>query len=341
MEEVLKNLASTAELLAVSARSDVVKRWDSLTLSRAFHWARYCEHLFLRFHTNTAIRRILEKRLQVTNESLEAVFPGYEDVSFSDLARCRHLLLVGLLRNPELPVSIMKVLFDTDKRLNTEQSVDEDVGGLCSRIIQRKSACKVLSPLADSSPFGADAEVQALMLMERLDALLSQNSQACQTELFLDSVLQGCEGASRHFSLVVAAALLTTRDSAASQDFLLGWLQRKPGVLREMCSSLPTALLRNLAKQHLTFRTAYCDVLKKWASDMEYNLDEGEWFQTGGGSQTVTFLRLTEHFLALFETSPSLREDVEKELNALKISDGDFDVRGLSVWGDLLSALKK
>lgn len=342
MEEVLKNLASTAELLAVSARSDVVKQWDSLTLSRAFHWARYCEHLFLRFHTNTAIRRILEKQLQVTNQSLEAVFPGYEDVTFSDLARCRHLLLVGLLSNPELPVSIMKILFNTKKQLNTEQSVDEGVGGLCSRIIQCKSACKVLSPLTDSSALAADAEVQALMLMERLDALLSQNSQACQTELFLDSVLQGCEGASRHFSLVMAAALLTTRDShTASQDSLLGWLQRKPSVLHEMCSALPTALLRKLAKEHLRFRTAYCDVLKKWASDMEYNLDEGEWFQTGSGSQTVTFLRLTEHFLALFEASPSLREDVEKELNALKISDGDFDVRGLSVWGDLLSALNK
>lgn len=73
---------------------------------------------------------------------------------------------------------------------------------------------------------------------------------------------------------------------------------------------------------------------------MEYSLNDGEWVQTSTGP-TVTFEKLAEHFLALFEASPALRMDTEKELNALKISDGDFDVRGLSVWGDLLSALNK
>lgn len=72
---------------------------------------------------------------------------------------------------------------------------------------------------------------------------------------------------------------------------------------------------------------------------MEYNIDEEEWIQTR--TQSVTFQRLIEAFLALFEVNASFREDAVKELKALKISDGDFDVRGLSVWGDLLSALKR
>ncbi|KAL3061397.1 hypothetical protein OYC64_009556 [Pagothenia borchgrevinki] len=73
---------------------------------------------------------------------------------------------------------------------------------------------------------------------------------------------------------------------------------------------------------------------------MEYSMSEGEWVQANT-NRTVSFQRLTEHFLALFAACPSLREDVEKELNVLKISDGDYDVRGLSVWGDLLSAINK
>lgn len=342
MEAVLKNLASTAELLAVAAQSGEVEQWDKQTLSRAFHWARYCEHIFSRFHSNPSIRRIMEKQLQLTNQSLRAVFPGYTEVSFSDLSQCQHLLLVGLLNNPELPSSIMKILFDTTSPANTEQSQYQDVTGFCSHIIQCKSACKVLSPLTDLSAVGADAEVQGAMLMERLGVLLSQGGEACRTE-FLDSVLQGCEGAAEHFCLVISAALLTTKNAAAqtaSQDFLLDWLQKKHSVLQRMCSALPTTLLIDLAKEHLRFRDAYCDVLKKWASDMEYSLSEGEWVQTST-NRTVSFQRLTEHFLALFEACPSLREDVEKELNALKMSDGDFDVRGLSVWGDLLSALNK
>ncbi|XP_034391338.1 Fanconi anemia group F protein [Cyclopterus lumpus] len=343
MEAVLKNLASTAELLAVAARSGEVERWDKQTLTRAFQWARHCEHLFSRFHSNPAIRMCMEKQLQLTNQGLRAAFDGYTEVSFSDLSRCQHLLLVGLLRNPELPISIMKILFDTTSPVNTKQSECQDVTGFCSHIIQCKSACKVLSPLTDLSAVGADAEVQAVMLMERLDALLSQESEACRIEHILDSVLRGFEGAPGHFCLVIAAALLTKKNSAAqsaSQDFLLDWLQKEQRVLQHLCSALPATLIIDLTKKHLTFRDAYWDLLKKWASDMEYSISEGDWVQTTT-NPTVSFNRLTEHFLRLCETCPSLRKEVEKELNALKISDGDFDVQGLSVWADLLSALNK
>ncbi|XP_041652679.1 Fanconi anemia group F protein [Cheilinus undulatus] len=340
MEAVLINLAKTAELLAVASHSSVVDQWDKQTLTRAFHWARYCENLFSRFQHNPTIRRIMEKQLQVTNESLGAVFPSYTDVSFSDLSRCQHLLLDGLLNNPVLPVSIIKILFDTVVPLNTKESEDQDVTGFCSQIIQCKSACKLLSPLTDLSSVGAEAEVQGVMLMERLGALLSQGSDACHTQRFLDSVVQGHEGQAEHLCLVITAALLITKNSqTASQDFLLDWLWGKHRLLQHMCSALPIIQLTNLAKKHQKFKDLYWDILKKWASYMEYNVTEGEWVQTSTNQTTVSYQKLIEHFRALFTASPSLREDVGKELHALKISDGDFDVRGLSVWGDLLSVL--
>ncbi|XP_040893987.1 Fanconi anemia group F protein [Toxotes jaculatrix] len=343
MEAVLKNLASTAELLAVAAHCDVVEHWDKQTLSRAFQWALYCEHVFSRFHNNPSVRRIMEKQLQLTNQSLRAALPGYTGVSFSDLSRCQHQLLVGLLNNPKLPSSIMKILFDSKSPVDTKQGECQDVTGICSHIIQCKSACEILSPLTDSSAVGADAEVQGGMLIERLGVLMSQGSEAYRAEHFLDFVLQECEGAAEHFCLLIAAALLKKKISAAetaSQGFLLDWLQNKHSMLEHMCSALPTSLLMDLAKEHQKFRDTYCDVLKKWASEMEYSISDGEWVQSST-NPTASFQRLTEHFLALFETCPSLRDEVEKELKALKISDGDFDVRGLSVWGDLLSALNK
>lgn len=341
METALRNLASTAELLAVAARCDAVKQWDAQTLARAFHWARYCELLFSRVHSNTAMRRSVERQLQLTNQRLHAVFCDYKDLSFTELSRCQHLLLVGLLNNSELTISLMKILFDTKSAVKPTQSDYQGVTGLCTHIIHCKSACKVLSPLTDLSPFGADAEVQGLMLMERLGALLSQGTEACHMTHFLDSVLQGYEGAEGHLCLVIAAALLTPKNSqTASQDFLLDWLLKNQSELQHMCSALPTALLTDLAKEHLKFRDAYGDVLKKWASDMEYSISEGEWLQTSTNC-AVSFQRLTEHFLALFQACPPLREEVEKELNSLKNSDGDFDVRGLSVWGDLLSAFNE
>nr|XP_019934214.1 PREDICTED: Fanconi anemia group F protein [Paralichthys olivaceus] len=342
METALRNLSSSVELLAVAAQSGAVEQWDDHSLSTAFDWARYCEHLSSRFHNNPAVRGVMEERLQLTNARLRAAFPGYTEVSFSDLSRCQHHLLTGLLNNPKLPVSIMKLLFDSNTADSTH-SGSVDVAGLCSHIIQCKSACKVLSPLIPPSAVGADAEVQGGLLMERLGALIRQGGEACRAEHFLDSVLQGCEGAAaaEHFCLVIAAALLTTTDSeTASQDVLLDWLLKKHSTLQHMCSALPSTLLMDLVKENLKLRDTYCDVLKKWASDMEYSISDGEWVQSRT-NPSVSFQKLTEHFQALFETCPSLRDDVEKEFNALKISDGDFDVRGLSVWGDLLSELHK
>ncbi|XP_034442936.1 Fanconi anemia group F protein [Hippoglossus hippoglossus] len=336
MESALRNLSSSVELLAVAAHSGAVAQWDDHSLSTAFDWARYCEHLFSRFHNNPAVRGAMEEQLQLTNGRLRAAFPGYTEVSFSDLSRCQHHLLIGLLNNPKLPISIVKLLFDSDAPADSGCG---DVSGLCSRIIRCKSACKVLSPLTPPSAVGADAEVQGGLLMERLGALIRHG----RAEHFLDSVLRGCEGAAaEHFCLVIAAALLTTTNSeTASQDVLLDWLRKKqPSTLQRTCSALPTALLMDLVKEHLKFRDAYCDVLKKWASDMEYSISDGEWVQSRT-NPPVSFQKLAEHFQALFETCPSLGDDVEKELNALKISDGDFDVRGLSVWGDLLSELHK
>lgn len=340
MEAVLKNLANATELLAVAAHSDVVKRWDASTLSRAFHWARYCEQLYSKFHNNATKRRNMEKQLLHTNHSLQTVFSGYKDVFFSDLFRCQHLLLVGLLNNPELPISILKLLFDTKSQVIFSQN-ESDVAGLCSSLIQCKSACKVLRVFPDSSPCGADAEVLGLVLMQKLDTLLTQGS-VSPTDQFLDSVLQGCEGAAEHFYLVIVAALLTpvrSQTQTASQEFLLDWLQKKHKEMQHMCSLLPATLLTDLAKKHRKFRDAYYAILKQWASEMEYNIEEGEWIHTG--TRTVTFQRLTEDFLTLFQVNASFRENSVRELKALKISDGDFDVRGLSVWGDLLSALKR
>lgn len=338
MEAVVKKVGDVAELLAVAARSDSVKLWDEPSLSRAFLWARHCEQLHSTFHNHATMRRHLEKQLLHTNGRLQAVFPGYEGVSLPDLSRCQHLLLVGLMNNPELPVDLLKLLFDPKSPALLPHN---ELAGLCSGIIQSKSACSVLRVFPDSSPCGADAEVLGQVLMQRLDALLTQDSGVQPAEHFLDSVLQGGEGAAGRLFLAAAAALLTAPKSQtqpASQDFLLDWLQKQPGELQHMCSTLPTNLLTDLAKAHRKFRDSYYVVLKCWASGMEYSVDEGEWVHT---SRAVSFQGLIEHFLALLELRPGLRDHVEQELNALKCSDGDFDVRGLSVWGDLLSALRR
>ncbi|XP_037109593.1 Fanconi anemia group F protein [Syngnathus acus] len=340
MEAALKNLSSTVELLAVAARSSDVRLWERKSVSRAFHWAFYCEHLVSKFHQKPQIRGIMELQLQQTNSTLRAVFADYTELSLMDLSQCQHLLLTGLLSNPHLPLSIMKILFDSTKPAHVIPGEYQDVTGLCSRIIQCKSAQKIFSPLTGQS--GAGAEVQAAMLMESLHALLSRGGEACRAQCFLDSVLQGCKEA-EHLCLVLADAMLTAENAhsqTASVDFLQDWLQQKHSLLQQMCLTLPTSLLKDLAKEHPKFRDMYGGVLKKWVADMEYCIDDGEWVQSST-SPKVSLREVTERFVILFKVCPALKSTVERELNDLRISDGDFDVRGLSVWGDLLAEIHK
>ncbi|XP_057692977.1 Fanconi anemia group F protein [Corythoichthys intestinalis] len=340
MEAALKNLSSTVELLAVAARSGDVRLWDRQYLTRAFHWACYCEHLFSKFHQNPKIRGLMEIQVQHANSNLRAVYGDYTDLSFLDLSQCQHLLLTALLKNPNLPISIMKILFDTTKPAHCKPGEYQEVTGICGNIVQCKSAIQILSPITGHTSAGAEA--QAALLTERLHALLSPGGETRRAQQFLDSVLQGCKEA-EHLCLVLTAVLLTGENAharSASVDFLLDWLQQKHSLLQHMCLTLPTSRLKDLAKENVKFRDMYGGVLKKWAADMEYCLDDGKWVQSGTRPK-VSFQGVVEHFVVLFEGCPTLWTTVERELTDLKISDGDFDVRGLSVWGDLLAEIQK
>jgi len=179
MEGVLNNVRSTAELLAV-AGTDIVQQWDKHTLHRAFQWTLYCQHLHSRFHNKKTIRNTMEKHLRATHDRLKATFPGYTAGigRFEDLSRCQHLLLSKLLKNPVLPRAIVEILVADPNPVDTneeEHQVDAATGH-CTQLIACKSACKVLlRALRQMRPVacpGADAEVQGVMLMGRLDAVL-------------------------------------------------------------------------------------------------------------------------------------------------------------------------
>ncbi|NP_001297842.1 Fanconi anemia group F protein [Esox lucius] len=360
MEAVLKNLESTAELLALS-QTDIVLKWDKQTLDRAFQWAQYCEQLYTRFHANPTVRDILEKQLQATNERLQVTFPGYTGIFFPDLLQFQHLLLVGLLKNASVPSSVIKLLFDTSS--STVGETFKDTVGYCTELIVVKSACKVLSGLnakrAVSFP-SPDAEVMGTALMDILETILSPATGRPKVDLaetFLDSILQTC-GENKNVSVILAAALLakkhnshkttalpttktasTTTSGADPEDFLLDWLQQQqPDLLRNMLSTMPRRLLKDLSQHSVKFRLAYHNMLKWWGSQLEYDPSTGEWLQICA-SDGLSFKDLADRYRLVLGACPLMKEEVERELRALMAADGDFDVRGLSVWTDLHAEL--
>lgn len=341
----MKNLGSTVELLAVS-ETEFVREWDPQTVDRAFQWAIYCEHVYSRFHSNSSIRPVLEESLRLTNQRLSEALPEHCHLSLDDLAQCGHRLLITLLRNPVAPCSVIKSILDKFRLFedDTDTKQATEAGPDLPGLIRCRAACKLFSsfPLNPKETSGLEigTQVQGLMLLQRIHAVHSHPGNDSYARTILDSILQH-SGDLDQFSKVITASLLiedSTSEDTAAQGFLLDWLQGRHGLHHHMCQALPAELCTRLSQQWPKFWLLYWAVLKKWASSLEYDVNSCVWIQQS--ESTPSFKALVDRFRSLWDSGSELKQETEKELVALKKTDGDFDVQGLSVWTDLLLHLK-
>jgi len=336
MEAVLRQLTNILELLAVS-QTDRVREWDQHSLQRAFQWAEYCEQLHSRFQSNPTVRSALEAGLQDTNQRLQDALPAHSPVMFSDLARCQHMLLVHLLTNPYSPNSVVQMLLPNPKTAAQEFQFDQ------SSFITCKSAFNLLCRSSDrtSHPgLQVEAEVRGKLLRELLNSLLTRPGNDEYARTVLDSILRDSAGKTESLYDVIAAALLSSDDdtNAVTQHFILAWIQDHDGCCGKLCGSLSPGLCAVLSRQSPEFKQAYWGVLKRWASCLQYDVLESVWVPTSDGP--VTFNVLADRLKDLLNSGAGLKEDTATELNALKLEDGDFNVKGISVWTDLIIQLK-
>ncbi|XP_043084079.1 Fanconi anemia group F protein [Puntigrus tetrazona] len=334
MEAVLRHLTDILELLAVS-QTDRVDEWDYNTAVRAFQWAEYCEQLHARFQTNPAVRSALEAALSDTNRRLRETLPSSSSVTFSELAQCRHVLLVHLLRNPCAPGSVIRMLLDP--KTECEPHFDQNCLMTC------KSAFNLLRRALDGTGHAgvrAEAAVRGGLLGKLLGSVLSRSGNDEYARTLLDSILQDSAGNPESLCDVIAAACLCPDDetSSVTQRCVLAWLREREGGLREACGSLSPGLCAALSLRSGEFKRAYWGALKHWASCLEHDVLEGQWVMTS--DEPVTFKALTERFKELLRSGPALKKETETELGKLKREDGDFNVTGISIWTDLIIQIK-
>lgn len=340
MDAVVGRLQQVVELLAVS-QLDFVNEWDHQTMLRAFEWAQYCEQVHARSHANPALRSALESRLHDTNHRLRETLPSYSPVVLSELAQCQHKLLVNLLRNPSSPSSIINV-FSLDRK-TAEQGLDMDQ----TPVITGKSALKMLCCSSDWTSYSGlqvETEVRGKLLKKRLTSILTPHGNENSARILLDSILHDSAGKMENLYDVMAAALLASDDDTnnLSRDVILDWLQSHDGSLSKLCRSLTPRLCCILSRESVTFQRAYCDVLKRWANCLEYDVMQSAWVPTCSitSEETVTFNVLFDRFRALLNSGSPVKEETETKLAELKVESGDFNVKGISVWTDLILQLK-
>ncbi|KAK2535810.1 hypothetical protein Q9233_003536 [Columba guinea] len=355
MEAVLEQVEQLPALLAVS-RSALVRDWDSLTLDRALEWARYFQHLHDRFRTRPRLREALGRRLRRGQRSPLLGFPH--------LGRCPQLLGLALLENRALPPAACRRLIHSLLRPGgTEPGSEPRSLALLAR---RKAASRLLALPRPPEGLEPQVQVEAQLLLSRL----REEGQEAQPPGEAAGRLRWLSGVLEQLSQprafgVVAAALLLRQESGAEQAGggdrvgnslngnqvsateedvagpLLAWLLENMERFSAFCLFLPGSLLASLAGHYSQLNRPYLDLLTGWGSDLLYDPLQGRWVKSCLDKAVLSWEELRERFSCLCQGSDLVKAQTQAALKLLKAQDGDFKVRGLSVWTDLLMELEE
>ncbi|XP_004642753.1 Fanconi anemia group F protein [Octodon degus] len=346
MEPLLQQLERFSEVLSVS-RSKHVSTWGPETVRRALQWARYLRHVYRRFGSHGSIRAAVERRLR-SRWGPEGPVRGL--TSFQALRRGDVLLSVNLLRSPALGDAAGRALLQ--QLFPGAGPQDADAEALQARLarLARRRAALLLLREADGTRGASPAPLEDPVLLTQAQLLLGRLREAGEAEA-------GGPGGwlSRlwtrvprdRFLQVTAVALLQPPEEELGRSgpetpgedspLLVRWLLERSEVLAAFCR-LPAGLLTSVAGRHPALSRAYLGLLTDWGRRLCYDLQRGAW--VGAESQDVPWEELFCRFQSLSQAPPPLKDEVRTVLESCKAQDGDFEVPGLSIWTDLLLALR-
>ncbi|XP_048216092.1 Fanconi anemia group F protein [Perognathus longimembris pacificus] len=346
MEQLLQHLDRFSEVVAASSTTHV-RTWDAATVRRALQWARYLRHVYVRFSGHGRIRTALDQRLRSHWRHHGGLGQGRGPVagllSFQALAHADTLLSLLLLRNRNLGDAVYHYLllrlFPGPGVQDAEKAAfqDELLG-----LARRGCAVHLLRVLVsrENPDIQADPvmQMQAELLLERVQ----QVGEAEGPGGFLSSLWE--RWPHNHFLQVTAVALLypPKREdpgtlTEGSQE-LIRWLLGKPDVTTAFCRNLPAGLLTSVASRHPALSRVYLGLLIDCGRRLHYDLQKGLWVETE--AQDMPWEDLFDRFQSLSQAPPPLKNEVLTSLESCKAQDGDFQVSGLSIWTDLLLALR-
>ncbi|KAJ6667098.1 hypothetical protein lerEdw1_017076 [Lerista edwardsae] len=322
METLLSQAEQVPSLLAACRSGSAVRGWDAATLERALRWGRFFQQLHSRIQAQPGPRTALERRLRC-----QGLF------GLGHLRRCPELLRLSLLENRALPSAARQRLLRGLLPPPSGEAVGESFATLLAR---RKAAAQLLLRSAESPPEAAPpVRAQAQLLLSRLREGDGGRSSS-------DPLLEQLPGGPALYK-AVAAALLEPSAEAEAQATLLPWLlQGDPARLAAFWRLLPASWAASLCGRHPELRGPYLSLLAASGSRLAYDPLLGEW-KAGDveeGKVVVPWQEMRDRVSCLLQQEPEpLRSAVRTQLRHLKAQDGDFDVRGLSVWTDLLPDL--
>ncbi|XP_053142931.1 Fanconi anemia group F protein [Hemicordylus capensis] len=332
METFLSPSEQLPSLLAAS-RSGLVGSWDPATLERALRWGRFFQQLHSRLHAQPGLRATLKRRL---------CQGGKPALGLGHLRGCPELLGLALLENRALPPAARQRLL---RGLLCSPAGGEEEP--FAPVLARRKAASQLLRLA-LLPEASSAEpreapplrAQAQLLLSRL----REEGGGDHGQRGCGDLLEHLPGGPMLYRAVAAALLEPSGDAQQARAALLSWLvEGDPARQAAFFRLLPVPWLPSLCRRHPELRDPYLSLLSVWGSRLSYDPLQGEWKAASGleeeGGQ-VCWRELRERVGCLYREPEPLGSAVRSQLKRLKAQDGDFEVRGLSVWTDLLLDLE-
>ncbi|XP_057882600.1 Fanconi anemia group F protein [Melospiza georgiana] len=375
MEAVLGQVEQLPALLAVS-RSALVRDWDGLTLDRALEWARYFQHLHNRFRARPQLREALGRRLRRSQPCPLLGFPALgrcpqllglallENRALPPAA-CRRLLR-SLLQPPAAgPASDPRGLGLLARRKAAARLLALPRRGPGPEPQLQVEARLLLSRLRQEA---GEAAGRLRGAQEGLQAGEAAGRPCGAQEGQLPWLCGALEllPQPRAFGVVAAALVLLKQghgaeqagdrdgdgdgdgssspggyqESAAGEEctagLLLSWLLGNQERFSAFCLCIPCSHLAFLAGHYSQLCRSYLDLLTGWGRCLHYDPLQGQWVRSCLEKAELSWEELREHFICLCQGSTPLKEQTQAALELLRTQDGDFRVRGLSVWTDLL-----
>ncbi|XP_072322775.1 Fanconi anemia group F protein [Scyliorhinus torazame] len=330
MEALLDNLARFAEVLAV-ARSPWAGDWGEAEARRAFQWAGYLERLKQRLEGAPGAREAFGRHLRSLGPPLQRL----EELGGQALSE-------ALLCNPAASAAA----FHRAAAWRREAGGGEGAAwpAALGRAVRAKAAAGLLT-----GGGGDEWETGAQILRQRLEESLRgpgelpERRAACEEllnravsvggeEAVAGLLLAGPGGGGEAGQLVQSWLLGDGARAPPARDWLLGDGARAPPARDGLLGDEARAPL--LAARHPAFGQRHLGRLRDWGRGLHYDASRAAW------APRPCWQRLLEHFTALLQGPPPARELAERALRSWKRRDGDFEVWGISVWTDLLLALK-
>ncbi|XP_061468250.1 Fanconi anemia group F protein [Rhineura floridana] len=333
METLLSQAEQLPSLLAAS-RLGLVQSWDPATLKRALSWGRFFHQLHSRLPAQPGLQAALERRLRRAGP-----------LSLSHLKRCPELMGLALLENRALPSTaryqLLRIL------LLPAAGGEEPFIPLLAR---RRAASQLLLSLVPPTEASTAEQWKYLPVRSQAQLLLSRLQEegykdgegSCNISPSASTLLEQLPCGPTLYK-AVAVALLEPGGEVEAKATLLPWLLLggDPVRLATFCRLLPATWVASLCGRYPELCTPYLTLLSTWGSRLSYDPLHGEWRASGLEKDEVPWQEMRERIGCLYQESEPLKNTILTQLRHLKAQDGDFEVRGLSVWTDLLLDVEK